>query len=89
MTLLCIKSHSQGLVKAGDTYTPQDDYTCLCGRESYDIGIREKDSATRCGCGRFYLTKMDILFIAKELFVEIGDRDELEQYSPYEYELTQ
>lgn len=108
--LLCIQTHSKGVVKAGNTYLLISDMSpCKCN-DLIDVGIRNNPNElttslngdirelktfefTRCKYCYQIVKNNFIWWISKELFAEIGQIDELEQYKqkekPIEIEINQ
>jgi hypothetical protein len=78
--LLCIQTHSEGIVKAGNIYPLINaKAVCDCGI-SYNVGIRDNRDGTICGgCGRWQPNN-GWRWFAPALFVEISEQDELAQY---------
>lgn len=82
--LLCIQTHSKGVVKAGNTYTlisRQPHCNCM---SIVDVGIKSLVSTFRCvKCGKTGNCN-GIFWLGSVLFAEIGEVDELEQYKQKE-----
>lgn len=80
MELLCIRDHSQGVVKAGNTYPFLGSIkTCSCSNEVYNVGI-EADLILHCRhCGYKYYSK-GVYWISSKLFAQIATHEsEVEQ----------
>lgn len=80
--LLCIKTHSQGVVKAGEVWPElgRKRNPC-CGYLTYDVGLKSQKIQSKCGgCGTIYINPYDIRWIGSKLLIPIGTQDELEQY---------
>ncbi len=100
MELLCIQTHSQRAVIAGNTYPfIQAKTVCGCG-EMYNVGIKCSGSGTEYPSGRKiklnigdYATcrvcrkekKMDgVWWLSPKLFIPIGNVDENKKYNEEE-----
>lgn len=46
--VVCVKSHSQGLVRSGVTYLISDVRQCECGRLSLNVGVADHHRWTEC-----------------------------------------
>lgn len=84
MELLCIKTHSQGLVKVGNVYPCFGESKCICGVKQVNVGIKSKSGKTRCFVCDSLVPNNGIGWIMKSLFVEIGEQDESETYKQEE-----
>ena len=69
--VICVKTHSQGVVKRGVVYPVYAISECGCGI-NYDVGIKPKSFLRFCsGCNKLY--SGNIHWIASELFRPIND----------------
>ena len=80
--VICIKSHSQGVVKEGNIYQvlTSMNVECQCGpKVLYNVGIvappRARSVCKNCGTKRVFDSPM--YWIDSKLFAELGDISEL------------
>ena len=56
--VVCVKSHSQGIVKAGELYIIKDLKLCAsCKTLDIDVGIINPTTHTGCFCGKTFKSK--------------------------------
>jgi hypothetical protein len=74
MDLYCIKTHSQGIVIAGNIYTLLNTRKCkTCGYLNYDVGVRDFNRLNdECVCERI-AKENEIWWVGSELFVPIDN----------------
>ena len=71
--LLCIKSHSTGLVTKGKVYKKTSErVNSCCGLKIVTVGIKPEYLVNRCRCGTAYFTSAEYEF-AKDLFIEVKE----------------
>jgi len=80
MELLCIQTHSRGVVVAGNTYPLiQETKNPCCGYKVVDVGIRSDTSWCLCSlCGKPYESG-PIWWIGRRLFAQIATEDEVKE----------
>lgn len=90
MELLCIQTHSQGAVIAGNVYPLISD-KCPCQCEAYDVGIPISKSPDYRGTGAKICAACGITFkedgiwwMAKILFATIATQEEMESLNKQE-----
>lgn len=82
MELLCIQTHSQKAVIAGNTYPLLGSSECRCGKKLVDIGLKGSNpNGTHCKfCNYSTTINTNVWWISAQLFGEIGTIDENSQY---------
>lgn len=89
--LLCIQTHSQGAVIAGNTYSFISESTCDCGLLLYDVNIKisnfpkYRTSNFTCQCGRSRFG--DIWWINSKYFAQIATEQEVKEHEQQLQEL--
>ena len=81
MELLCIQTHSKGIVKAGLTYNAINKRICSCGMAQYDVGIKYPHKNYLCNKCGLISNGGEIAWMSSRLFAQIGTKDENECYS--------
>lgn len=82
MELLCIQTHSQKIVLAGQIYQliRISKSLCYCKDKLVDVGIRTSLTIKHCPrCGGLYQGD-ETCWLKAFLFIPIGTQDELENY---------
>lgn len=73
--LLCIKTHSQGVVISGQVYQGYSSLRCpYCNYLAYNIGLKSRNSYSECICNGFHLNE-GIYWIGCDLLKEIGSQE--------------
>ena len=67
--VICIRNHSQGVVKEGEIYPLLDNKVeCSCGAEMYDIGAKSNAMYQVCMCGKDYIRNSKTWWLDSRLF---------------------
>jgi hypothetical protein len=67
--VVCIKTHSQGIVKEGEIYPLLDTRAdCSCGATMYDIGAKSEAIFQVCMCGKEYVRNNKTWWLDSRLF---------------------
>lgn len=82
MELLCIQTHSQKAVIAGQVYPliRQKKSLCGCNFKIVDVGMVARYPIDRCGICNNITLGTGIWWFHEMLFIPIGTQDELENY---------
>lgn len=76
MELLCVKSHSQGIVTVGNFYPLyRTKKQSCCGLEIVDIGIRTNAPTMRCRCGARYTKPDKTAWLGAALFASCEESE--------------
>lgn len=81
MELLCIQTHSQGVVIAGEVYPLISEIKspCECDKTLVNVGISSKYDTSECTICKKVWVSDDIFWINKKLFAQIATEDEVKQ----------
>jgi len=67
--VVCIKTHSQGIVKEGEIYPLLDvRHDCSCGARMYDIGANSEAIFQVCMCCKEYVRNSKVWWLDSRLF---------------------
>ena len=70
--VVCIKDHSQGIIKKGQTFIIKDIWLReCCGYLVVDIGIKSNKGGCKCKCGQAYSLFSNIWWISAKLLSPI------------------
>jgi hypothetical protein len=81
--IVCVKTHSQDVVKEGEVYPLKNiHFSPCCNHLLLDVGIKIGFGAKlRCDCGLLYNSKTNILWLGAVLFRPLDDmyNEEIEE----------
>lgn len=80
--VVCVKTHSQGIVKEGELYTVQGMKTNPCCEDLVlDIGLFAKSNMSMCCCGHRERNSDGIYWLSQKLFRPLDDlfNEEIEE----------
>ena len=78
MKVVCIKPHSDGILKAGKIYEVYDIDICRCGLVGYDVGIKippSDDMGTICECS--FEVDTIVWWMDSSLFAPLEEKGEM------------
>jgi len=83
--IVCIQTHSQGVVKKGEEYTIKSIKQCECGGIALDVGIISRYEYCRCECGYREITPL--WWLSEEIFAPLDvDISELTEIITKEFQ---
>ena len=80
--VVCVRTHSQGVVKEGEVYTVKDiDVNHCCKSIVLDVGFVRNGSALMCRCGSLIQNRGNAYWIGSRLFRPLDDmyNEEIEE----------